>query len=105
MPAEHDQPLVTARLNSSLGCERHVRTWVEVKVHLAYLGERGDGIRLTCHGWLKLGLVTNLIFVVICLLVLASLRASLDDSMLKQQQGWLRSFSTSWFLTVDKGMG
>ena len=41
VPAEHDQPLVTARLNSSLGCERHVRTWVEVKVHLAYLGEQG----------------------------------------------------------------
>ena len=83
VPAEHDQPLVTARLNSSLGCERHVRTWVEVKVHLAYLGERGDGIRLTCHGWLKLCLVTNVIFVVICPLALASLRASLDDSMLK----------------------
>ena len=104
VPAEHDQPLVTARLNSSLGCERHVRTWVEVKVHLAYLGG-GDEVRLTCHGWLKLGLVINLIFVVIRLLVWASLRASLDDSMLNQQQGWLRSFSTSWFLTVNKGMG
>ena len=65
MPAEHDQPLVTARLNSSLGCERHVRTWVEVKVHLAYLGNRGDGIRLTCNGWLNLGLVTNLIIIII----------------------------------------
>ena len=43
-------------------------TVVEVKVHLAYLGG-GDEVRLTCHGWLKLGLVINLIFVVIRLLV------------------------------------
>ena len=78
---------------------------IPLKYIVRIWGNRGDGIRLICHGWLKLGLVTNLIFVVICLLVLASLRASLDDSMLKQQQGWLRSFSTSWFLTVDKGMG
>ena len=38
---------------------------MEVKVHLAYLGNRGDGIRLTCQGWLNLGLVTNLIIIII----------------------------------------
>ena len=30
-----------------------MRTWVEVKVHLAYLGG-GDEVRLTGHGWLRL---------------------------------------------------